>query len=181
MEERQPMDKMDSREGREGREERLRRMMREHGDSLVRSCALILKDASLAEDAVQESFVKAWKALPRFREECSELSWLTRICINTCRDYQRGFWFRRVDRRKQPEDLNLIAEDIQPQDASVAEAVLALPLKYREVILLRYYHDLPLKEIASALGLGVPTVSSRLIRAKEQLRESLKGWYFDEE
>ena len=61
------------------------------------------------------------------------------------------------------------------------EAVMALPLKYREVILLRYHHDLPLKEIAQALGTGISTVSSRLIRAREQLGESLKGWYFDEE
>ena len=178
MEEKQPMDEMN---GAESREERLRRMMREHGDSLVKSCALILKDASLAEDAVQESFIKAWKGLARFRGECSELSWLTRICINTCRDYQRGFWFRRVDRSRQPEDLHLITEAAQPEDTSVAEAVMALPLKYREVILLRYYHDLPLKEIAQALGTGISTVSSRLIRAREQLGESLKGWYFDEE
>lgn len=178
MEQKKPIPRRDDQES---REERLERMMRSYGDRLVRTCALILRDAALAEDAVQDSFLKAWKALEDFRGESSELSWLMRICINTCRDYQRGFWLRRVDRGGRMEEAALIAQDAPMEDAELARAVMALPLKYREAVLLRYYHDLSLREMADILGTGVSTVSSRLIRARERLREALKGWYFDEE
>ena len=66
--------------------------------SLLRTCFAYLGDLSLAEDAVQETFLKAWKNLDRFRGEASEKTWLLRIAINTCKDVRRSAWFRRVNR-----------------------------------------------------------------------------------
>ena len=72
--------------------------MRRYGDALVRMCCLYLNDASLAQDAAQDTFIKAWRNLGQFRGECDERTWLMRIAINTCRDYHRTAWLRHVDR-----------------------------------------------------------------------------------
>ncbi|MEG2252621.1 MAG: sigma factor, partial [Clostridia bacterium] len=61
---------------------------------LLRMCCIYLHDKSLAEDAVQETFLKAFKAISTFRGECSEKTWLMRIAINTCHDIKRSGWFR---------------------------------------------------------------------------------------
>ena len=73
--------------------------------SLLRTCFAYLGDLSLAEDAVQETFLKAWKNLDRFRGEASEKTWLLRIAINTCKDVRRSAWFRRVNRAVSLESL----------------------------------------------------------------------------
>ena len=65
----------------------LTRMMQTYGTQLLRLCTLYLKDRMLAEDAVQETFVRAWRA--DFRQECSEKTFLTRIAINICKNYLR--------------------------------------------------------------------------------------------
>ena len=87
------------------RRETLERPMLAHGTQIKRFCTLQLRDAALAEDAAQEVFVKAWKGLASFRAECGEKTWLTRIAVNTCRDYQRTGWFRFMDRSLTPEEL----------------------------------------------------------------------------
>ena len=69
--------------------DRLEDLMRRYGDALVRMCCLYLNDASLAQDAAQDTFIKAWRNLGQFRGECDERTWLMRIAINTCRDYHR--------------------------------------------------------------------------------------------
>ena len=57
---------------------------------LLRTCYLLLKDAALAEDALQETFVKAWRSYGSYRGEASEKTWLMRIAVNTCRDHAPG-------------------------------------------------------------------------------------------
>ena len=66
-------------------------------------------------------------------------------------------------------------------DNTVLTEVMHLPVRYREVVLLRYYEGLKLKEVASALRLSDGKVRSRLNKANSILRERLKGWYYDEE
>ena len=87
---------------RDDAEKRLEALMNAYGTQLKRLCCLYLRDAALAEDAVQETFLKAWRAMGKFRGECSEKTWLTRIAVNVCRDMQRTAWFRRLDRRIVP-------------------------------------------------------------------------------
>ena len=77
-------------------EQTLVRLMTAYGTDIKRLCLCLLNDSFLAEDAAQETFVKAWRNLPGFRQECSEKTWLCRIAVNTCRSMQRGFWFRSV-------------------------------------------------------------------------------------
>ena len=70
------------------REQELARLVDAYQSSLRRMCCAILRDRTLAEDAVQETFLKAYKALDTFRKESSEKTWLMRIAINTCRDFR---------------------------------------------------------------------------------------------
>ena len=148
----------------------------QYGDDIFRLCTAYLGDRQLAEDAFQETFLKAWKARERFRGESSEKTWLSRIAVNTCRDMLRSGWFR-MRRRSQPIDqlLNLPSDAPEPLESPVRAAVLNLPGRYREVILLYYDQNLKLNEIASLLHLPVNTVSTRLRRARMQLQKTLKG------
>ena len=80
-----------------GANARLERMMEQYGNDLLRICCVYLKDASMAEDAVQETFVKAYKGYHPFRADADEKTWLMRIAINTCKDIRRSAYFRHVD------------------------------------------------------------------------------------
>ena len=162
-----------------GREAALERLVAEHQTALVRMCCLCLGDASLAEDAAQETFLKAYRALDSFRGECDEKTWLMRIAINTCRDYHRTAWLRHVDRGTPLEALpEAGAEDAHP-DGEVIRAVTALPRREREAVLLRYYQEMTIAEAAQALRISQSAVKQRLQRANRRLRDRLKEWYYD--
>ena len=163
-----------------GNVQTLERLMAQYGDSLLRMCYMLLRDRELARDAAQESFLKAYRALDALREGDSEKAWLMRIAINTCKDMRRGRWWRFVDRRITPEDLpELTCEDKHPDPAPML-AVMNLPQKYRQVVVLHFYRGMTLQEIALVLGLSPSTVRTRLMRAKDRLHDQLEGWYFDE-
>ncbi|MBQ8095020.1 MAG: sigma-70 family RNA polymerase sigma factor [Clostridia bacterium] len=158
----------------------LNRLMEQYGSSLLRMCTLYLKDAELARDAVQETFIKAYRHFEDYRGESSEKTWLTRIAINVSRDMLRTAWFRHRSRI----DIEMLSEkpaDFAFPDNTVLNEVMQLPAKYREVILLRYYEGLKLRETASALGISEGKVRTRLDKANGILRDRLKEWYYDEE
>ncbi|MBQ8556556.1 MAG: sigma-70 family RNA polymerase sigma factor [Clostridia bacterium] len=142
---------------------------------LLRLCYLYLHDRQLAEDAVQETFIKAARALGGFRRDSSVKTWLTSIAIRTCCDMRRSFWFRHVDRRITPEMLPDAAQTVDEEDRALTMTVMQLPLKLRETVILYYYQDMNVNEIADMLGITQPTVSNRLRRAREKLRAELEG------
>ncbi len=157
--------------------ERLTELMREHGNAIFRMCYMHLHDVQLAEDAAQETFLKAYRHLGSFRGECSEKTWLTGIAINVCRDLLRTAWLRQVDRSV---DISLLPECAQAdeyRDPTVLTQVMQLPAKLREVILLRFYQEMSIKETADALHIGVSAVKARQKKAGDILRWQLKEWY----
>ena len=81
------------------RDETLRRLMAKYEVPIRRMCCMYLRDADLAADAVQDTFLKAYLALDQFRGESSEKTWLMRIAINTCHSLRRSGWLRFIDRR----------------------------------------------------------------------------------
>ena len=156
----------------------LETLMTNHGSAVLRFCTLQLRDAKLAEDAAQEVFVKAWKAKDGFQGLSSERTWLYRIAINTCRDYQRTGWFRWVDRSITPEDLlHHGQEDRRFDSLPITQAVQTLPPKWRTAVYLRYCERMKLTDVASLQGVSQATVKRWLSRAAAILREKLKGWY----
>ena len=161
-------------------ESTLERLIEENQVQLKRLCYLFLHDQAMAEDAVQETFLKVYRSLKDFRGEASEKTYLTRIAINTCKDMLRTGWFRHVDRRVSPEDLPS-RQETDPYHREVAVAVMNLPWKLREVILLYYYSGLNTLEIAETLKISQPAVTGRLKRARERLKTDLGGGGIDEE
>ena len=142
---------------------------------LLQLCFMYLHDRTMAEDAVQETFLKAYRAMASFRGECSEKTWLIQIAVNTCRDMQRSAWFRHNDRRITPEDLPLSAQG--PQDENHLDMmcyIMQLPPKLKAVIMLYYWQEMTVTDIAKALGITHSTVSNRLKRARDKIRIMLE-------
>ena len=145
----------------------------QHGDDILRLCLLYMGERQLAEDAFQETFVRAWRHLSAFRGESSAKTWLSHIAVNVCRDMLRTPWLRmRRSVRSVEEMEHLPAPDATPRH-ELMDAIRALPDKYREVIVLLYVQDMKLREDAAQLRLPVPTVSTRLRRARARLAQLL--------
>ena len=142
----------------------------EYGDLITRTCCLILGDRTLAEDAAQETFLRAWKSMARYQGDASPRTWLTHIAINVCRNIRRTAWFRRNDRSVTPEDLPLSAPD---EDRTLLLTVQQLPDKHRQVIILRYFQGMSLEEAAQALGISRSAAHHRLQKALQALRIEL--------
>lgn len=152
------------------REETLTRMVEQYQATLLTMCYAYLHERQIAEDAVQETFLRAYKALDTFRGECQEKTWLTSIAINVCRNARKSAWLRRVDRRVTPEQLPVATWDHYDQDAAdLATAIQRLPNKLKEVVLLYYYQEISMPEIAGMIGISPSMVSKRIKKAREQL------------
>ena len=152
----------------------LEEMMANWETSLIRFCYAYLRDTALAEDAVQETFLKAWKGYGGFRGASSEKTWILRIAINTCKDLRRGAWFKHTDRAAA---LPEASGPFTPEDDTVTRAVMALKPKLREVVLLRWVQGLTGEETAETLGIARATVYNRLHKAQEILRKELEAWH----
>lgn len=152
------------------REEQLTHMVEQYQSSLLTLCYAYLHERELAEDAVQETFLKAYKALDSFRGECKEKTWLTSIAINVCRSARKSAWFVRVNRNITPEDIPVAVWDHYDQDSvDLAAAIQQLPDKLKEVILLYYYQEMTMPEIAKIVGVTPSMVSKRIKKAHAKL------------
>lgn len=149
--------------------------------TLLRLCFAYLCDSALAEDAVQETFFKAWKSRDRFRGEAEEKTWLTRIAINTCKDLLKSAWMKNTDRSVTPDILPEGSVPFDERDDTVTRAVMALPPKIKEVTLLHWYQGMTLDEMSKALRLPRSTVNYRLKKAKLMLKQELEDWYYEDE
>ena len=148
---------------------------------LLRICFSYLYDTAMAEDAVQETFFKAWKNYDRFRGEAQEKTWLTRIAINTCKDLLKSAWVRNTDRSVTLESLPEGSAPFEERDDTVTRAVLSLPIRLKEVTLLHWYQGMSLDEMVKVLKLPRSTINYRLKKAKAMLKEELKEWYYEDE
>ncbi len=139
----------------------------------------VTADRTLADDAAQEAVEDAFGALRRFDETRPFGPWLKRIAVNRAIDGLRRA--RRLDLAREEAAALARWPELEAADdqrlLAVTEAVAALGTPRRTVIVLRYWLDLPLEEIAGVLGLPVGTVASRLARATAELRAALGERY----
>ena len=157
------------------REEELTRLIRQHEKDLLKVCYVYLQNAEDARDAVQETFLKAFRKFDTYRGRASEKTWLTRIAVNTCRDMRKSAWIRHVNRRVSLDDLPLSSPPPDPDRLALMEEILRLPRREREAVALKYQQNMTAREIAQALGVTPMAVSKRLRKAYEKLKHALEG------
>ena len=164
------------------REQRLNQWIEDYSDSILRTCFLYLSDQTQAEDATQDTWIKAWKHMDDFERKgiANEKAWLLRIAINTCKDYRRTAWFRHVDRSKALDELPPGMMQTEMEDRNLTLVVMDLPDRYKQVVLLYYFQGLTQRETAHALGLSPAAVVRRLRAAEALLKQSLTGGEDDE-
>ena len=159
------------------KEEALIRLVNDNQTSLLKLCFAYLHDVALAEDAVQEKFLKAYKSLELYKGKASEKTWLSSIAINCCRDMRRSSWFKHVDSSVSLETLPEASEPAADYDNALALEIMRLPKRLKEVILLYYFRELSAIETAAVLGISQSAVSNRLKRAKARLKKALGAQY----
>lgn len=159
------------------REERLSQWIDAYSDAILRTCFLYLSDQTQAEDALQDTWIKAWRYMGEYERKgiLNDKAWLMRIAINTCKDYRRTAWFRHIDNRKALDELPSRLLQVKQEDHSLSLMVMELPDRYKQVVLLHYFQGLTQRETAEALGLSPSAVLRRLRSAEALLKQSLTG------
>ena len=141
-----------------------------YGTDILRYCFMMLGNRTDAEDATQETFLKAWRNIGRYeaRNGCSPKSWIIRIAGNTCRDYLRRAWHRYESRLITPEDLQKLG-NAPDESRELIMDVMNLPEKYREVVLLVFMQGMTVREAAEFLQNSASTISRRLEKARKMI------------
>ena len=152
-------------------ESELIRLVDSYSGILLGLCRLALGDMAMAQDIVQETFLKAWKT-GGFRKE-GEKSWLIRVAVNLCHDYHRSRWFKHIDRSASTDEI-LIAEP-DPPDLEILTLVKDLPFREREIVILHFWNRMTLSDIGKVLGISPAAVYRHLEKAKKHLRLELEG------
>lgn len=135
---------------------------------LLKLSYLYVKDRQVAEDIVQEVFVKLYEKQGETLDLHNARAYLVQMTVNRCKDYFRSWQYRKVQVR----DLFRQNEQAAPVIAEphLIEEVLKLPLKYREVIILYYFDDYPIHQVATILTLPIGTVKTRLQKGRVLLK-----------
>ena len=161
------------------RDEQFSALMQAYAAEILRLCFFYMKEKTAAEDAMQETFLKAYRGLSGLKDEEQAKPWLIKIAVNTCRDALKSAWLRHTDRRVTPEELPEASAEFSPKDDSVVREVMKLKQTQREVILLRFYQELSPEDCCAALGLTRSGFYRRQKRALNTLKKRLEGWDFD--
>ncbi|MGE7111722.1 sigma-70 family RNA polymerase sigma factor [Lysinibacillus sp. NPDC047702] len=158
--------------------EHLAAIMDEHGEYCLRVAYLYVKDWAIAEEIVQDVFFAYYRQQERFEQRSSLKTYLVKITVHKSHDHLRSWKNKRhilleklhigVSRRTPEKEL------VEKDDRRIlATALFELSLPYREVLILYYYQELKIREIADILALTENTVKTRLRRARQMLQEKL--------
>lgn len=153
-------------------EQEVNRAVEKYADTVFRICILHLKNKSDAEDIFQEVFLKFALNDKEFENANHEKAWIIRVTVNACKDLIKSFFRSRTISIDQ---LISVADEENEDLSYVLEAVLKLPVKYRDAIYLHYYEGYSALEIGKILGKKENTVYSLLSRGRDMLKTSLEG------
>jgi RNA polymerase sigma-70 factor (ECF subfamily) len=166
-----------------GNELAIETLVRQFEAGVYRLALSVLDDPAEASEVTQETFLSALRALPSYQERSSLRAWLYRIALNHSRSRLRK---RSITERLHATLTAVLHMEIQkqllPEETAIRneqEAVLWQSLKelderHRIVVILRYFHELPIAEIAQILSINEGTIHSRLHKARQKLRDALK-------
>ncbi len=164
-------------------ESALKELMNFYGDYLLRTAYLLVKDNHLAEEIVQDSFITAYQKIHQLDEEEKLKSWLTSITVNRCKMQMRKWSFKRI--LLNFEFAERVTEDevtdgpeaqllLDFQNQSLSESIQKLDYEYREVIILYYFNEMKISEIAVLLAIAESTVKTRLKRGRSYLKDIIE-------
>lgn len=152
----------------------MKRLIDNYGNDLLKLCTLYLKDRYLAEDALQDTYIKVWENYSSFNNLSNEKTWITRIAINTCKDYMRKKWFKKNASSDLLEIVGVSNGNTQiEQSIDIMNEMLKLNEKYRIVLIMYYYEEYSIKEISEILQKNQSTVLSLLKRGRDKLKIKL--------
>jgi len=163
-----------------GDQEAFRMIVEQYRSILFGTAYLMMRDRGLAEDVVQEALIKMWKHLPSLRVHGSFKAWLLRIVVNEVKQQ-----FRKKQALSVPlEQASEVAGDFDDTETAMIQneerrylkqALEKLPAEQREAVVLRYFSELTVPEIAAVIGQREGTIKSRLSRALSHLGEILRN------
>lgn len=157
-----------------GDEKAFEQLVGETQNKIYAVCLNMLKNTHDAQDAAQETFIKAYRSLTSFKGESKVETWLTKIAVNTCLDILRK---RRemydLDEAADAADVNTPESKAEKNETRqmVRSAINTLPPEMRSIVVLKDIEGYSYEEIADMLNLNIGTVRSRLSRAREKLRK----------
>lgn len=155
-------------------------LVREHADAVYRVALSVTRDPTLAEDASQDALIKAWQALPSFRGDAPLRNWILRITHNTAISLLRKRRDELRDPNELPDTISHRTVESQVHDRMALDrfelALQDLDSLSRSIVVLREVEGLSYDEICDVLDLPMPTVKTRLLRARRQLALALDGW-----
>jgi RNA polymerase sigma-70 factor, ECF subfamily len=161
-----------------GDREAFDRLVERYQRDVYRLCYRYVNNHHDASDLAQEAFLKAFRAIGRFRGDSAFRTWLYRITVNTCLNFRSS---RRLPSEPIEDDVpdkaKGVADRIEQDELSdqVREAVSRLPEKQRATLILKIYHDLTHEQVASIMGSTVGTVKANLFHALGNLRKAMTG------
>ncbi|MCM3601096.1 sigma-70 family RNA polymerase sigma factor [Robertmurraya korlensis] len=162
------------------REEIIDQLMQEYSDDILHLVYTYVKNRTTAEDLTQEIFLKCYEKLNQFNQQATLKTWVYRIASNHCKDYLRSWHYRKITLSDKildyiPSKSKQVEEEIiaNSEENILTNAVMNLPLKYREVVFLHYYEELSLAEISKITTVNINTIKTRLKRAKELLKDKM--------
>ena len=150
------------------------KILRKYGDSIYRIALVHTQNEMDAQDVVQEVFLKFARNASQFQSDEHIKAWLIRVAINMCTDLKRSAWNRKTTELN---DECLPAEEFTTGESELYQAVMSLPVKYKDVIHLFYYEGYSIKEISRITEQKENAVKTQLSRGRVLLKELLKGEY----
>jgi len=156
----------------------LEEIMQQHTERLIRLAFYYVKDLQSAEDIVQDVFIKFYDNQQNYEERGELRAYLSRLVVNKSKDYLRSWTYRKIQvQQKVFAKQAIMKRDMlvqQDEQTLVENAILALPLKQREVLIYFYFEEMPVIEIAELLSIPESTVKTRLRRGRELLKPKLQ-------
>ena len=141
-------------------------------DTMYRVALSGCRNPADAEDVVQNTFIKLWERQESFEDSEHARKWLIRVAVNECHSLWRTPWMKKT---AYLEDVKKEPSFSMKEHSELYYAVLELPVKYRQVVHLYYFEEYSVKEIAELVNLSETAVQTRLQRARQKLKETLKG------
>ncbi|WP_264989566.1 sigma-70 family RNA polymerase sigma factor [Lysinibacillus piscis] len=156
-------------------------LMRAYGQEILQLVYAYVHDKAIAEDLTQEIFVKCYRSLDSYKGKSHIKTWLWRIAINHTKDYLKSWYHQHVYVTEDTylhtmQTTSTVEQRIvqQDEDTALANAVMDLPILYREVIYLFYFEEWKIQEIAKMLRTNSNTVKTRLRKGKMLLKNRLE-------